>query len=197
MTDAAGSKRRVSSSPGPASSTAAASSPSWTRRRSALGRSAGPRRVEGRLTSSVPIETALDLEAGRSDDIISLTIRQDGQTLTSGGVVSARAAAGHDTVARRRRRLSPAHVGSVPRLRSAESAGTPGHARLRHGGRVGAPRAARGLARERRSASPRAGSRAAGRGLVVAGRPRHEGRRPHESPRGQSLRARRALRRTR
>lgn len=51
-----------------------------------LGRSAGPRRVEGRLTSSVPIETALDLEAGRSDEMISLSIRQDGQTLTSGGV---------------------------------------------------------------------------------------------------------------
>ena len=51
-----------------------------------LGGSAGPRRVEGRLTSSVPIETALDLEAGRSDGIMSLSIRQGGQTLTSGGV---------------------------------------------------------------------------------------------------------------
>ena len=51
-----------------------------------LGRRAGPRRVEGRLTSSVPLETALDLETGCNDDIVSLSIRQDGQTLTSGGV---------------------------------------------------------------------------------------------------------------
>jgi hypothetical protein len=51
-----------------------------------LGRSADPRRVEGRLASSVPIETALDLEAGRSNDIFTLSIRQGGQTLTSGGV---------------------------------------------------------------------------------------------------------------
>ena len=51
-----------------------------------LGRSAGPRRLEGRLTSSVPIETVLDLETGRSDGVISVSIRQDGQTLTSGGV---------------------------------------------------------------------------------------------------------------
>jgi len=51
-----------------------------------LGRNAGPRRVEGRLTSSVPIETALDLEVGRRDEIIGLSIRQGGQTLTSGGV---------------------------------------------------------------------------------------------------------------
>lgn len=53
-----------------------------------LGGSAGPRRVEGRLTASVPIETALDLETGRSDDLISLSIRRDGQTLTSGGVTA-------------------------------------------------------------------------------------------------------------
>jgi hypothetical protein len=32
------------------------------------------------LTSSVPIETALDLETVRSDDIISLSIRHEGQT---------------------------------------------------------------------------------------------------------------------
>lgn len=53
-----------------------------------LGGSAGPRRIEGRLTSSVPIETTLDLETGRSDDIISLSIRHEGQTLTSGGVTA-------------------------------------------------------------------------------------------------------------
>jgi len=53
-----------------------------------LGRSAGPRRIEGRLTSSVPIETALDLETDQGDDIISLSIRQNGQTLTSGGVTT-------------------------------------------------------------------------------------------------------------
>jgi hypothetical protein len=53
-----------------------------------LGGGAGPRRIEGRLTSSVPIETALDLETGRSDDVISLSIRHEGQTLTSGGVTA-------------------------------------------------------------------------------------------------------------
>ena len=51
-----------------------------------IGGSAGPRRVEGRLTSSVPIETALDLETARDDSTVSLSIRQSGQTLTSGGV---------------------------------------------------------------------------------------------------------------
>ena len=53
-----------------------------------LGGGAGPRRIEGRLTSSVPIETALDLEMGRSDGVISLSIRHEGQTLTSGGVTA-------------------------------------------------------------------------------------------------------------
>jgi len=48
----------------------------------------GPRRVEGRLTSSVPIETALDLETARSESAVSLSIRQNGQTLTSGGVTA-------------------------------------------------------------------------------------------------------------
>ena len=51
-----------------------------------LGRRPGPRRVEGRLTSSVPIETALELQVDRSDGALALSIRQDGQTLTSGGV---------------------------------------------------------------------------------------------------------------
>jgi len=53
-----------------------------------LGRSAGPRRIEARLTSSVPVETALDLETEQGDDIVSLSIRQAGQTLTSGGVTT-------------------------------------------------------------------------------------------------------------
>jgi acyl-coenzyme A thioesterase PaaI-like protein len=53
-----------------------------------LGRSPGPRRIEGRLTSSVPIGTALDLETGRSHDTISLSISQGGQTLASGGVTA-------------------------------------------------------------------------------------------------------------
>jgi len=53
-----------------------------------LGGGAGPRRIEGRLTSSVPIETALDLETGRNDDVISVSIRHEGQTLTSGGVTT-------------------------------------------------------------------------------------------------------------
>ena len=53
-----------------------------------VGGSFGPRRVEGRLTSSVPIETALDLETTRADDAFSLSIRQNGQTLTSGGVIA-------------------------------------------------------------------------------------------------------------
>ena len=51
-----------------------------------LGRAPGPRRVEGRLTSSVPIETALDLQIIRSDDAVGVSILQDGLTLTSGGV---------------------------------------------------------------------------------------------------------------
>ena len=71
-----------------------------------LGGGAGPRRIEGRLTSSVPIETALDLETGRSDDIISLSIRHEGQTLTSGGVTALGKRAVIRSVARQRRRLS-------------------------------------------------------------------------------------------
>ena len=52
-----------------------------------LGRAPGPRRVDGRLTSSVPTETALDLQAGRDGGTVWLTILQGGQTLTSGTVV--------------------------------------------------------------------------------------------------------------
>jgi len=51
-----------------------------------LGRPAGPRRLDGRLTSSVPTETALDLEADRSDDAVGLSVLQDGHVLTSGTV---------------------------------------------------------------------------------------------------------------
>ena len=51
-----------------------------------LGRAPGPRRVDGRLTSSVPTETALDLRAGRDGGTVSLTILQGGHTLTSGTV---------------------------------------------------------------------------------------------------------------
>ena len=53
-----------------------------------LGIAAGPRRIEGRLTSSVPIETALDLVTERTAEATSLSIRQGGLTLTSGGVIA-------------------------------------------------------------------------------------------------------------
>jgi hypothetical protein len=53
-----------------------------------LNQITGPRRIEGRLTSAVPIETTLDVETVWSDDIISLSIRHEGQTLTSGGVTA-------------------------------------------------------------------------------------------------------------
>ena len=53
-----------------------------------LGRVPGPRRIEGRLTSSVPVEAALDLVTEQSAETISVSIRQDGQTLTSGGVLA-------------------------------------------------------------------------------------------------------------
>jgi len=53
-----------------------------------LGRAPGPRRIEGRLTSSVPIETALDLVTERSAETTSVSIRQHGHTLTSGGVLA-------------------------------------------------------------------------------------------------------------
>jgi len=51
-----------------------------------LGRAPGPRRVDGRLTSSVPIETALDLQVGLGANAVGLTILQDGHILTSGSV---------------------------------------------------------------------------------------------------------------
>lgn len=61
-----------------------------------LGRAPGPRRVEGRLTSSVPIETALDLlvdsPVDPSGGAVGLSILQDGHTLTSGSVAGLPAA---------------------------------------------------------------------------------------------------------
>lgn len=57
-----------------------------------LGRAPGPRRVGGRLTSSVPIETALDLQIDRSDAVVGLSILQDGHILTSGSVTDLPAA---------------------------------------------------------------------------------------------------------
>jgi hypothetical protein len=57
-----------------------------------LGRAPGPRRIDGRLTSSVPTETALDLEVDRGDGAVGLTILQHGNTLTSGRVADLPAA---------------------------------------------------------------------------------------------------------
>jgi hypothetical protein len=57
-----------------------------------LGRAPGPRRVGGRLTSSVPTETALDLQVDRGAGAVGLTILQDGHTLTSGSVADLPAA---------------------------------------------------------------------------------------------------------
>ena len=51
-----------------------------------LGRAQGPRRIDGRLTSSVPLETALELQVDRGDGEVGITILQDGHTLTSGSV---------------------------------------------------------------------------------------------------------------
>ena len=52
----------------------------------ALGRSPGPRALEGRLTASVPIETALPLEGRADADAITVSILEDGQPLTAGAV---------------------------------------------------------------------------------------------------------------
>jgi hypothetical protein len=48
-----------------------------------LGRAAGPRMLEGRLTSSVPIGTALPLEGHADDGAITVSILESGQPLTS------------------------------------------------------------------------------------------------------------------
>lgn len=49
----------------------------------ALGRPAGPRMLDGRLTSSVPIETALPLEGHADDGGITVSILENDQPLTS------------------------------------------------------------------------------------------------------------------
>ena len=48
-----------------------------------LGPYDGPRRLDGRLTSSVPLETVLDLEGHAEDGSATVTILQRGQPLTS------------------------------------------------------------------------------------------------------------------
>lgn len=62
-----------------------------------LGRAPGPRRVDARLTSSVPTETALDLQVDRNGGTVSLTILQGGQTLSSGTVADLTGAGGAPT----------------------------------------------------------------------------------------------------
>jgi hypothetical protein len=57
-----------------------------------LGRAPGPRRIDGRLTSSVPTEAALDVEVDQGDGAVALTILQNGHTLTSGSVADLPAA---------------------------------------------------------------------------------------------------------
>ncbi len=51
----------------------------------------GPRRLEGRLTSSVPVETALDLEGHVEDGVATVTILERAQPLTSASVEPAAA----------------------------------------------------------------------------------------------------------
>ncbi len=57
-----------------------------------LGGVTGRRRIDGRLTSSVPTETALALRTERGDGGLGVTILQAGHTLTSGSVVDLPAA---------------------------------------------------------------------------------------------------------
>ena len=54
-----------------------------------LGLARGARRVEGRLTSSVPIATSLELHAQASGDGVTVSILQNGQPLTTGFVTVA------------------------------------------------------------------------------------------------------------
>jgi hypothetical protein len=49
----------------------------------------GPRRIEARLTSSVPIERALDLEGHAEDRAVIMTILERGQPLTSATITAA------------------------------------------------------------------------------------------------------------
>jgi len=51
-----------------------------------LGRPPGPRRLEGRLTASVPTESTLVIEADHADGTAGLTIWQGRHILTSGSV---------------------------------------------------------------------------------------------------------------
>ena len=53
-----------------------------------LGRPPGPRRLEGRLTASVPTESALEIAADHADGTAALTISQGGHILTSGTVAA-------------------------------------------------------------------------------------------------------------
>ncbi|HYB43462.1 MAG TPA: hypothetical protein VEL75_16905 [Candidatus Methylomirabilis sp.] len=53
---------------------------------SALGGGPGPRVVEGRLTSSIPIDTAVGLEGEASGGEVRLTVRHEGQVLTTASV---------------------------------------------------------------------------------------------------------------
>src|SRR5687767_10978149 len=60
----------------------------------ALGARDEPRVIEGRLTSSVPVATALVLEGSPRAEGALVTVLQDGQTLTSASVRPAPAAPG-------------------------------------------------------------------------------------------------------
>src|SRR5262249_4346867 len=51
-----------------------------------LGAHDGPRSVDVRLTSSVPVDTALVLEGEMAADVVRLTVLEGGQTLSAGAV---------------------------------------------------------------------------------------------------------------
>jgi hypothetical protein len=53
-----------------------------------LGGDARPRRLEGRLTSSVPLETALDLEAHADGGAVTVSIVERGQPITSAAITA-------------------------------------------------------------------------------------------------------------
>ena len=52
----------------------------------AMGGATGPWTVHGRLTASVPTETALELEGHEDHGTVALTVLQDGQVVTSGAI---------------------------------------------------------------------------------------------------------------
>jgi hypothetical protein len=54
-----------------------------------LGARGGPRRIEARLTSSVPVETPFDLVAHADDGTVNVSILQDRQPLAAGMVTAA------------------------------------------------------------------------------------------------------------